>query len=395
VSSAIIHQDIKHSNSNQIKFSHKNNHTPHRYSQNKNKKIMVMQVEVRHEESFRSLPDEDVQVVLLEEQDYSRNNANASMLSMGRDTSNTCRDVSLDNTRQTVNTHDSILDLTKDEEEDDEDDDYWNRHDGILFDDLQTLSREDYSTYDEDDDESSPIPTEPTSLLSKFTFDHVTDSFVDSLCPVVMMSSCSTSRFQTPCASTTRTTLCVPQQRVQISMDVWKLLGCNAAPDDAELESIWSLRTSPVEKAPGKPVRTHMTNRLQRIHRLRMARMSGPTRHGITLAGPHVMERSYTMNDHHPLAEVIGKGMDPILPEQEDGYDSDPEIGGSTVMAATTPRFPSSHSPLLDQEEGEPTDLEEQDRMIQETVQVRHTIRYSKRTPLYVQSLTRTPLFLL
>jgi hypothetical protein len=341
-----------------------------------------MQVEVRHEESFRSLPDEDVQVILLEEEDESRQNANFSMLSMGRDTSNTCRDYSLDNTRQTVNTHDSILDLTKDEEEDDEDDDYWNRNDGILFDDLQTLSREDYSNYDpdDDDDESSPIPSEPTSLLGNFpTFDHVTDSFVDSLCPVVMTSSCSTSRFPTPCA--TRTTLCVPQQRVQISMDVWKLLGCNAVPDDAELESIWSLRTSPIGKAPGKPVRTHMTNRLQRMHRLRMARMSGPTRHGITLAGPHVMERSYTMNDHHhPLAEVIGKGMDPILPEQEDGYDSDPELGGSTIMAATTPRFPLSHSSLIDQEEGlgEPTDLEEQDRIIQETVQVRKILRIRK-----------------
>jgi hypothetical protein len=275
------------------------------------------------------------------------------------------------------------LDLTKEEDdEDDEDDDWSNRNDGILFDDLQTLGQ-DYLMYDQDVDESSPIPTEPTSLLAKFTFDHVTDSFVDSLCPVVMKSPCSTPRFQTPCASTTTNTMCVPQQRLQISKDVWNLLGCSAAPDDAELESIWSLRNSPIVKAPGKPMRTHMTNRLQRMHRLRRARMSGPTRHGVTLAGPHVMERSYTMGDHHVLEEVIGKGMDPILPEQEDGYDSDPEIGGS----ATTPvTFPTSHSSLLDQEEGEPTDMEEQDRMIQETVQVRHTIRYSQRT-LYVQSL--------
>jgi hypothetical protein len=43
---------------------------------------MVMQVEVRHEESFRSLSNEDGQMVFLEVED----NRNNSMLSMGRDT---------------------------------------------------------------------------------------------------------------------------------------------------------------------------------------------------------------------------------------------------------------------------------------------------------------------
>ena len=341
----------------------------------------------RQEDSFFSLEHEIENAPFYD----NRNTADISMASMGRDTSNTCRDVSLDNTRDgsssrcrdtTVNTHNSILDLTKDEEEDDEDDDELNT--SVLFDDLQIYSNDDdddvppppppaTSPSSEDNDSSSTTRADSPSKWGKFSINSVTDSFVDSFCPAEMPSatSCS-SRYTVGCTpsypySSSGGGGCIPEQRIQTSMDVWNLLGCNAAPGMEEKESIWSIRTSQViqKSSSRRPARVHMKERLKRIQRLRMAGISGPSRHGVTIT-PQIERAQSMMDGKDPLAAHIGLGLDaiPLNKEEEDGYDSDPGVDTS---------FHSAHqshvntSKLDDYED----DIVEQDHQILETVQVR------------------------
>jgi hypothetical protein len=338
---------------------------------------MVMQVEARHREaSFFSIE--------------SRNNENApffdnnmatadeSMSSLARDTSNTCRNVSMDNTRDnsrhTVNTHNSIMDLTKDDEEEEDDDDEEDElNTSVLFDDLQVYSR------DDDYDDASPVPSEPPvnddhseSLLNTFT-----DSFVDSFCPVELPSASCSSRPQStscsPSIPSTSTMTCYPQQRMQTSMDVWNLLGCSSTPGSDERDSIWSIRTSEaMMQRSRRPTRVPMKSRLRRIHQLRMERVTGPSRHGVTIA-PEV-GRARTMQDGRsdPLASHIGFGLDPIPynDDDENGYDSDPEVGMSS--SAAPPRASPAATSQLDPYDN---DVSAQDHLILRTVQVRTIIR--------------------
>jgi len=266
-----------------------------------------------------------------------------------RDTSDTCRDLSLDNTRQTVNTHDSILDLTRDEEE--EDDDVNGINNSILFDDLHT-----------------PISEEFEDTVSVITSNKGSDSFffnafVDSLCPAdnaLTQGPCSVSRYN--CKPSVSTLSCVPRHRMQLEMDFWNLLGCASSPDAFEVDEIWSWRSfNPVVPKAPKPARANIAKRMQRIHTLRMNQWSGPTRHGVTISTqPHIMGRAHTMDD--ALAKVIGEGLEPIV--SDDGYDSDPEFSSELTDMRSSPRS------LLDQHfEDEKADFDEQDRMIHKTVQ--------------------------
>jgi hypothetical protein len=316
---------------------------------------MVMLVEVRHEESsfFSSRNDENVNVVLIENRDTSFQSISAT-----RDTSTTCRDSSLDNTRQTVNTYNSIMDLTRDEEtdDDDEEDDDWDNN-SVLFDDLHTPMEE----------EETGRRASNNSLLGKFpSFNTVTDSFVDSLCPadVVSPGSCASRMTCSNQRQSTASLSCVSQQRMQVGMDVWNLLGCASAPDDSEMEEIWSLRTPKVlQQTHTRPVRVNIKQRMQRIRRLRMDQWSGPTRHGVTITTqPQIIERASTMDDQ--LANLIGKGVEPIMPD--DGYDSDPEFSSSSSPVR------GAHTSLLDQveEDDDLADTQGQDQMIRQTVQV-------------------------
>jgi hypothetical protein len=341
-----------------------------------------MQVQGRHEDSFFSLESGNENAPFFD----NVVTADESMRSLARDASNTCRDVSLDNTRDntrhTVNTHNSIMDLTKDEDDEDDDEDEINT--SVLFDDLQVYSRD-------DDDDASPVPSEPrtnddrsVSLLNTFT-----NSFVDSFCPAEMPSATCSSRPQVSCAPSIPSTsnmTCYSEQRMQTSTDVWNLLGCSSAPGSDERDSIWSIRTTQVLQRSRRPARVPMKERLRRIRRLRMGRVTGPSRHGVTIT-PKI-ERARTMNSgRDPLASHIGFGLDPIPHNEEDGYDSDPEVSMSSSAV------PQAHA-ATSQLDPYDNDVSEQDHLILRTVQVRITLLLSTECPYHPFPLTPSPLTL-
>ena len=178
-------------------------------------------------------------------------------------------------------------------------------------------------------------PPQPT-LLGKLPFFSETDSFVDSLCPGVAVATC-TPKF-TACHSSDD-----PKHRVQVGMDVLQLLGCSASPGDEELEEIWAFRTAQVLKSKGRkpPVRASINERMKKIHRMRMERLteSRPTRHGLTFGGSGhsqvLLSRAHTMgaidtnwrrpkmDPNDPLSEFIGKGLAPNLPPHDETPDGE------------------------------------------------------------------------
>jgi hypothetical protein len=137
-----------------------------------------------------------------------------------------------------------------------------------------------------------------------------------------------------------------------LSADVWQLLGCAGSPGDAEVEEIWSLNTGrmlqPTLGGPKPPARASIKRRLKLIHSLRMERVTGTSRHGLTITNvnsaqvhhhkknnglrqPFFLEKALSMIDD-PLANIIGQGIEPIpirYDDDYDGYDSDPELNRS------------------------------------------------------------------
>eukprot|EP00536_Pseudo-nitzschia_multiseries_P012323 jgi/Psemu1/31718/gm1.31718_g len=280
---------------------------------------------------------------------------------------------------------------------------------------------------DYDDRKHKKIP----SAIGNLTLYSVTDSFVDSICTSTAcvvsdnyenMNGCSKSstnrnksaiasmddkirEFQESCGSAIFNGCDAGRytnwqhgensslsHKAIVSMDIWRLLGCSSPPGESELAEIWSLKTTSQMLRKGRyskngaenkhPVRASIKKRLKRIHRLRMddRRVSGATRHGITITNQSIypsdqtlntmrkevhMNKTYTVNntqnssgvdendnqDHQSreprtptqtsyraieksysmlddsLASFIGQGMvEPIPVEVEDGYDSDPEV---------------------------------------------------------------------
>ena len=258
---------------------------------------------------------------------------------------------------------------------------------------------------------------ESSGIMSSLTLYSMTDTFVDSLCT---STACVVSenynkhtkmtykkeksaidsmddkigQFQQSCdwyddsdaANVSSATEPEQSSKALVSMDIWELLGCSSTPGESELEQIWSLRTPPgmlqIKQPSGSykdsklPVRASIKKRMKRIHWLRMddRRMSGASRHGVTITSHCVdpsyntlnnirknihmnkngkvnssdngttiechqtreshytqpsyraLDKSYSMLDD-PLAGFIGKGLvEPIPVHVEDGYDSDPEV---------------------------------------------------------------------
>jgi hypothetical protein len=232
---------------------------------------------------------------------------------VGRDASNCGRDTSLNNTRLSVNTHNSILDLSKDEEDDEEDQ-------SVLFEDLAAISLD-------SDDDSSAIGDQKFSL---HTF--LGDTFMDGLCTAdivpeppcaVVTTDCSSAHFN--CHRPTKRNR-RRGDRMIVGTQIWDLLGCAADIGDLERDEIWSRRAD-----LSKPTRSNIKNRMNRIRKLRNCAHGSlaSTRHGITLshstAMPGALERAQTIDQHDHLSRFIGKGMGPIIPDY-DGYDSDPEV---------------------------------------------------------------------
>lgn len=365
---------------------------------------------------FDNEVDQEIVVACYESVDISTRSAK-------RDMSNTSRDFDLDNTRQTVNTRESILDLSKEDEEEsvygDDDDEY--EH-SILFGDLQQypssmeVNQQQHSNPSakvpfavQQPVKSNNVPVAKKSIMDGLTLYSVTDSFVDSLCtstacvsPNTPSTNATTDKF-----SHLHTSICTSGSSIgcgswqiasrepknnprgiyngankrstsSVSVDVWHFLGCASSPGEAELEEIWNLRTSDMmmqrssfHNKKKAPARASIKRRLKRIHGLRMERVSGASRHGVTIANgvrshprhdvncsissstagsttfdhqhllPKVLEKTYSMVDD-PLANAIGHGIDPIPLEEggfdHDGYDSDPEIsfhGPSSQCRAT------------------------------------------------------------
>lgn len=291
-----------------------------------------MHVQVQAEHSFVSV-DDSVNVVLLEPDDRDNLSSNNNSW-LARDTSNTCPDISIDNTRVAISyhTHTSILDLTKDEDEEDsgdEDDDA-----SVLF---RDLLESDPKRLQEDAavmDANVPNKKDPTDenidshLVSfeRFSPEH----FFDSLClsheqssdnhngsksepgaavplsstrsrtcpatwsPNCMSAPCAPSRVEEEDEDGEEHQICsLPQPgtcpptpstaRLQIETDVWNLLGCTSPPDMLELDSIWYLTTTTAPKGDGprtqtvddepemsRPPRASLKDRMARIHRLRL-----------------------------------------------------------------------------------------------------------------------------
>lgn len=336
-----------------------------------------MEVEVRQgNASFLSL-DEDVQVVLVER---NRDNKTPAMMN-GRDDSTCCgRDGSLDNTRQTISTF-SILDLTKDDDDDDSEEEEQSQ--SLLFEELQ------YS-------HPSAPSTVATPAFQIPYLKTVTDSFVDSLChgsspTCTLPAACYT----TPSSSSSKpySQHAPPQNRLQVGVDVWELLGCASSPTASD--AYWTTSTVssnllqlavPLSNKAIRASRQQRKNQLDRWkqqQQLRLIKDVNPTRHGRTTtpSPTSVISKAYTMDDmshhhnsqhHHPssdhhLAHVIGQGIDPILP---DGYDSDPEFSFDTTRQSASP-----HSSLMDndeeEEEEELMDDRSEDEHIHQMVQVR------------------------
>ena len=338
--------------------------------------MMEVEVEVRQGNDSFLGSNEDVQVVLVE---TNRGNTTPEMTVInGRDDS-TCRgrDGSLDNTRQTINTTFSILNLTKDEDDSDEEEE---QSQSLLFEELQSSHP------------SSPAAVATPDFQIPY-FQTVTDSFVDSLCHA-SSPTCDLSVAccrPTPSNSTSTSepySQHAPQDRLQVCVDVWDLLGCASS---TASEAYWTTRTvsskllqlavPPTNKAirVSRQQRRNQLDRWKQQQQLNLIEDVNPTRHGRTTTDSptSVISKAYTMDDmyhqnnqhhhpssDHPLAHVIGQGIDPILP---DGYDSDPEFFCDTTRQSANA---SPHSSLMD-EEIELMDTRSEDERIHQMVQVR------------------------
>eukprot|EP00934_Nitzschia_sp_Nitz4_P006739 Nitzschia sp. Nitz4//scaffold49_size126201//53905//55629//NITZ4_003640-RA/size126201-augustus-gene-0.3-mRNA-1//1//CDS//3329553143//6729//frame0 len=374
-----------------------------------------MQVQISYNQaSLITASPEMMQVnVVLVESDDDESVGRDPDVSCARDTSNVGRDVSMDNTRQTVNTQTSILDLTKDEEDDDESDVA-----SVLFQDLHDTTPLRLIEDNEETEITQDAPeVQEKAQPSNSLLDHIfprSDNFFDTLCRSPMSSTTCNNVSCTPtpmgCGNHASDdtvaeptvqdgTLVTSEARYQLETDVWNLLSCSVPPNGLELEYLWNINlqgkvpSSQTIDQPSRPRRTSLKHRMSRIRRLRQERWSGATRHGLTisqegsdsLASSRMLtQRSVSMDNHdHVLFNRIGQGIDPIFPRatttrghqtpgmSTDGYDSDPEL---SVPAISVPV-----SSLADIDEN-PSDVYEHEHTIfyqvQETLNTTWTLTW-------------------
>lgn len=290
-----------------------------------------------------------------EEEDREERVAESSMASqhrmydMGRDTSHTNRNNG-DDTRQSI--HNSILNCTGETEDEDEE---IEEPGSFLFDEdfhsplNQSL---DHSFTEDAALVTASSPTSPPSQQKALccvndkwldtSLQNVTDSFV-SLCSSRPDEACAFSDFvNAPCSR---------QLQHQVEFDLLQLLGCDVPSRSATMKdgTIWFaspllIKASSNNSSTRAPVvRRNPRQRAERIRRMRNELLGTAQRHVITPT------RSV---DDHPLERFIGRGIDPIEQQEEDGYDSDP----GQVLREHSP-VSEQHSlrdtSLLDEEENE------------------------------------------
>lgn len=271
------------------------------------------------------------------------------------------RNKSLDTSRQTVNTHNSILDLSREEDDDEE-------AKSVLFESLTVVSM------DSDDDSKTSGSTQGSKKFSLDSF--LGGSFMDGLCtpdfvpgtPCVVPPGCAQrincTRPRILGKRQSRRSQC--DDRVMLSTDILDLLGCVVDPGTFEKDEIWSRKLD-----LSRPNRANLKNRMRRIRELRNSahRSQTSSRHGFTLSHSRksrygyrsILERARTTDEHDPLSQYIGKGMDPIVPDYN-GYDSDPEVHSNQHSPSSRQSVP------VDRFEVKPS--MDEDTYIQDIIQV-------------------------
>jgi hypothetical protein len=194
-----------------------------------------------------------------------------------RDTSH-CSNRTLNNSRGTVNTHHSILNITEDEDEEDEDDQV---ETSFLFPELHEQPPQVEVLLDEDF-----APRKCCDLQQSSVLDKMTEQFMDSLCGT--------------------------HERLEV--DFFDMLGCPSSQPSSGEEKRWALNQTllcnyhrkSVACSPARPRRKDLKQRAILLDKLRQERCGGsPT---------SVIHRVQSLDDR------------PRKASQEDGYDSDPEL---------------------------------------------------------------------
>jgi hypothetical protein len=278
-----------------------------------------------------------------------------SMMSNCRDTSTSPREVS-DELRQSVNTHNSILDVTSDAEDSDDD------ADGYLFDDFEVNESMDspppnsFKVVLPEKQQlacCAPAPAQTPNVLtdwiksSSSSFQSVTETMAQVFC---QSEACGDAIDEVPFF-------------MQHHANVLEVLGCLESPTADEMQA-WSILHS---KAPLFHKKRAPTKRSSRCRAARMVRVK-QERAGMD---PADLSKTKSMDDSliarwheaqekdvsfqsafgvsffgdEDLDQVIGKGMEAIPAVEDDGYDSDPEYL-PTNMPSTT-KSNTISSPLL------------------------------------------------
>ena len=279
---------------------------------------MVVEVVYRHDETLLSLSRND------ETEEQSTSVLSYQVYDMGRDTSHTHRECA-DDTRQSLQTNRSILNCTTDSEAEDDEDDEDVEARSFLFADEdfhsplnQSLMEDSLPAADEGPvlvmcSPATPAnaccaaPVETKNDWLDTSLQNVTDSFV-SLC---------SSRPDDACAGFASTVVNATNDysrelQRQVQRDLLHLL---ASPDVVWIAPL--LASDDTATAKGAPVRRTPRQRAERIQRM-CKELDG---HFHSQAEPLAPARSM---QHTGLEHWIGKGMEPIGTEQDDGYDSDP-----------------------------------------------------------------------
>lgn len=305
--------------------------------------------------------DDTMQVVSSQEEEQEgrvSENIHRVMYDMDRDTSHTTRQHG-DDTRQSIQST-SILNCTGETE--DEDDGDIEEPGSFLFDEEDFYSPINQSLDQSFNNEEhiafvDSTPASPTAAQQKALF-CVNDRWLDTSLQDVtesFVSFCS-SKAEEPCGFpdfTTASESCSRQLQQEVELDLMHLLGCDAPVSSSKGTLSDVTWFSPLLiKASSSPNNTNglaeaasrasrpvgRRNPRQRAERIRQMRNQV-----LGEAQPARIVSPTRSMDDHTLNSIIGRGIDPVESQGEDGYDSDPGL----VLPAETLRDTS----LLDDEE--------------------------------------------
>lgn len=289
---------------------------------------MVVEIEYGRDDT---LMEANESFEVLEDYTYSRQDYSV-ISNTCRDTSTSPREVS-DDLRQSVNTHDSILNMNSDDEESDDDDDDDDDNNYLFdFQDPMNQSMEDppqpkrqqqlvYCT--------APPSNPVTGWLesSRESFNHVTESFVDVLC------------FSEPCRDSNQQPYYLQDQ---VNLDLMAMLGCMENPTKVELQA-WTTLQQRTPTTKKRACKRSVRSRAAAIRRIRQERtgmdlagiikvksMDDSLYHGFQQQDQSLsFQRALgvTLFGDEDLDQLIGNGIEAIATVDDDiGYDSDPEV---------------------------------------------------------------------